>query len=475
MEGKKKTNGQGKEKISRRNFLGGAAAATMGFTVVPRYVLGGAGFVPPSEKVNIAVIGVGGMGGVDLEIMIGEVEEVTKDNIVAICDVDAKYAAKNLKKYPKAKVYRDFRKMLEKEKAIDAVLIATPDHNHAHISIAAMRMGKHVYCEKPLTHTIYEADMMAKVARETGVATQMGNTGQAEEKHVLETEWIADGAIGTVKEVHVWCARPGSIYGWPAAIGRPKDTPPVPEGLDWDMWLGPAPYRPYHRAYMPFSWRGWRDFGTGALGDIGCHRIFHPFRTLNLGHPTSVEVYSTKPNRIIRPEGTRALYQFEESAYEDASETYPMACIAYYKFPARGDRGPITLIWYDGGMKPRRPDELEEGRELSADAMMYVGDKGKMLDGRIIPESKMREYKRPPKTLPRSPGHYTEWINACKGGPTAGANFEVASLVTKTVLLGNVAQRVGKRLYWDGPNMKVTNVPEANEYIHKEYRKGWTL
>lgn len=465
----------GETGLSRRDFLGGATVTTAAFTIIPRHVLGGAGHVPPSERLNVAAVGVGGMGGVDLERLTQEVDEVGVENIVALCDVDERYAARRYKKYPKAKKYRDFRKMLEKEKDIDGVLVATPDHLHAVVTMAAIRAGKHVYCEKPLARTIYEAHTVAEAAREAKVATQMGNTGQAEEKHRLESEWIWDGAIGPVREVHVWCERPGTAYGWPAAIGRPTEKVTVPDGLDWDLWLGPAPYRPYHPAYMPFSWRGWRDFGTGALGDIGCHRIFHVFRTLKLEHPLSVEVYSTRSNRKLRPEGSRMLYQFYESEYEDAHETYPMACIAHYQFSARGDMPPVKLIWYDGGMKPARPDELEEGRELGKDAIMYVGDKGKMLDGRLIPESKMKAYKRPPKTLPRSPGHYREWIDACKGGKEAGANFDISSLVTKMVLLGNVAQRVGKRLYWDGPNMRVTNCDEANQYLHREYRKGWSL
>ena len=467
---KKKQSG-----LSRRRFLGGAAATTAAFTIVPHKALSGTGHIPPSNRLNIAAVGLGGMGKLDLERLIQEVDELNDENIIALCDVDDRYSVRTYQRYPKAKKCIDFREMLEKEKDIDAVIVATPDHLHAAVSMAAIKKGKHVYCEKPLTRTIYEAQMLADAAHKSKVATQMGNAAQSEEIYRLQAEWMADGAIGSVKEVHIWCGRPGSIYGWPAAIGRPKDTPAIPEGLDWDKWLGPAPYRPYNSAYHPFSWRGWRDFGTGTLGDVGSHRVFHAYQTLDLGHPTSVEVYSTKPNRKLRPAHNRLLYRFGEYGFVDASETYPMACIAYYKFPAKGKRGPITLIWYDGGMKPQRPEELEEGRELNDDDIMYVGDKGKILGGRLIPEAKMKAYKRPAKTLPRSPGHYTEWINACRGGEPAGANFDIASLVTKTVLLGNIAQRVGKRLHWDGPNMKITNVPEANQYIHREYRKGWSL
>lgn len=464
-----------KDGIDRRRFVQGAVGTVATFNVVPRHTMGGPGQIPPSERLNIAAVGVGGMGGVDLAKLIGEVDEVTPDNIVALCDVDDRYAEKTYRKFLNAARYHDYREMLEKERHVDAVLVATPDHLHAVVSMMAIKMGKHVYCEKPLTRTIYEARAVAEAAKTAKVATQMGNTGQAGERHRLESEWIADGAIGAVREAHVWCERPGGPYGWPAAIGRPKETPRVPDGLDWDLWLGPAPYRPYHPAYLPFSWRGWRDFGTGALGDIGAHRIFHVFRSLKLEHPDSVEVYSTRPNRRLRPEQQRMRYRFSEASYEDADETYPTACIARFDFPARGDMPPLQLFWYDGGMKPPRPHELEANRELPDDATMYVGDKGKMLDGRLIPESKMQKYKRPPKTLPRSPGHFQEWINACKGGQPAGAEFGIASLVTITVLLGNIAQRVGKRLTWDGPNLKVTNCDEANQFLHREYRAGYSL
>ncbi len=436
-------------RLSRRNFVKSATAAAA-FTIVPRYVLGGARIVPPSEKLNIAGIGIGGRGE-------GDLDDVGSENIVALCDVDKNYAGRVFKKYPNAKAYTDFREMLEKEKNIDAVVIATPDHTHAVITMMAIKMGKHVYCEKPLTHSVYEARMVTQAAREAKVATQMGNQGQATEEHRLLCELIWDGAIGKVSEVHSWCNRPISQRG----IERPKETPPVPETLNWDLWLGPAPYRPYHPWYLPFSWRGWWDFGTGVLGDIGCHQLSPIFKALKLGYPTSVEASCSGVN----------------------TETAPLASIIRYEFPARGDLPPVSLTWYDGGLMPARPPEFEDGRRLGeADDNLLVGEKGKILGHRLIPESKMQEYKKPPQTLPRSPGHHREWINACKGGEPAGSNFDVAGPLAEVVLLGNIAVRLsqklyetGVKLYYDGPNMKITNLPEANQYIKSEYRQGWTL
>ncbi|MHC4676841.1 MAG: Gfo/Idh/MocA family protein [Planctomycetota bacterium] len=455
MKEKKKNTDCGNEKISRREFVGGAAAAAMAFTIVPRYVLGGPGNTPPSEKLNIAGIGVGGQGDHDIS-------QVDSENIVALCDVDEQRAAEAFNRYPKAKKYRDFRKMLEKEKNIEAVVIATPDHTHAVATIMALKMGKHVYCEKPLTHTIHEVRTVTKAAREAKVVTQMGNQNQAIEGPRLLCEWIWDGAIGPVREVHVWTYRPAGM--WPQGVDRPKDIPAMPSTLDWDLWLGPAPYRPYHPDYVPFKWRGWYDFGTGTLGDMGSHNIAPIFQALKLKYPTSVEARST----------------------EMYPETYPLASIVRYDFPARG--------WYDSGLMPFKPEELEDTRLLPwEDGIVFVGDKGKLAaEGwgaqsvRLIPETKMKEYKKPPKTLPRSIGHYKEWVKACKDGTPTGSDFEFAGLVTEACLLGNIAIRTGKKrpwgqalirkkLNWDGPNMKFTNVSEANEYIHCQYRRGWTL
>jgi hypothetical protein len=364
---------------------------------------------------------------------------------------------------PKAPKYRDFRKMLEKEdKNIDAVTVAIPDNTHAVAAMMAIEMGKHVYCEKPLTHTIYEARKLTQAAQEAKVATQMGNHGQASESVRLLCEFIWDGVIGPVRKVHVWTDRAGirRTHG----IGRPTGAPPVPSNLDWDLWLGPAPNRPYHPSYLPGMWRAWWDFGTGALGDIGCHRFAPIFRALKLKYPTSVCARST--SHFMAVPGRNRIVN---------SETYPVGSIVRYQFPARGNMPPVKLIWYDGGLMPERPEELEPGRPMRDNGMLLVGDKGKLLDGRLIPELKMKEYKRPPKTLPRSIGHYEEWIEACKGGQPAGSNFDNAGPLTEVVLLGNLSVRTGKKLNWDGTNMVVTNRSEANEYIHRQYRKGWTL
>ncbi|MHC4433971.1 MAG: Gfo/Idh/MocA family protein [Planctomycetota bacterium] len=437
-------------KLSRRGFVGATAAAAA-FTIVPRNVLGGRRHVPPSEKLNVAGIGVGGRGA-------GDLDAVSSENIVALCDVDQRRAADTFKRYPRAAKYKDFRRMLDKQdKNIDAVIVATPDHVHAVASMAAIKRGKHVYCEKPLAHSIYEVRRVTEAAKEAGVATQLGNQGQASEGTRLVCEFIAAGAIGPVREVHSWSNRPIS----PRGIDRPKDTHPVPEGLDWDLWLGPAPKRPYHPCYLPFTWRGWWDFGTGVLGDIGCHQMAPIFLALKLGYPTSVEACSSGVN----------------------SETAPLASTVRYDFGARPGMPPLKLTWYDGGLMPPRPEELPNGLRFgNADDNLYIGDKGKMLGHRLLPEARSKEYGKPPRILPRSPGHHQEWINACKGGEPAGSNFEVSGPLTEVVLLGNIALRTGQTLYekglklhYDGPGMRVTNLPEANKYIRDEYRDGWAF
>jgi predicted dehydrogenase len=446
-------------KISRRDFMGTAAAAAA-FTVVPRHVLGGVGQTPPSEKLNIAGVGIGGQGGHDIN-------QFKNQNIVALCDVDSAHAAHMFRQFPNAKRYTDFRKMLDElDKDIDGVVVGTPDHLHAIVSMAAIKRDKHVYCEKPLTHTVLEAKMLAEAAREHGVATQMGNQGQASEQTRLVCETIWDGAIGQVREVHIWTDRPLNginKWYWPQGIDRPKGEDPIPDTLDWDLWIGPAPMRPYvgHRTYNPFVWRGWWDFGTGALGDIGCHTMDPVFRALKLGYPISVEACCTLVN----------------------NETYPVASRVTYEFPARGDMAPVKLHWYDGGMKPPRPPELEDGRKWDTNGQLYIGDKGKMLGCRLIPESRQREYGKPPRKLERSPGHYKEWIIACKGGKPAGSNFpDHAGILAQVVLMGNIAIRpalkeklLSTKLFWDAEQFKFSNMPEANQYLTKKYRQGWGL
>jgi predicted dehydrogenase len=440
--------------VSRRRFL----ATTAVFTIVPRHVLGGAQRTAPSEKLNIAGIGVGGMGKSNLS-------QLETENIVALCDVDHAYAAGTFKKYPQAKVYSDYREMLDKEKSIDAVMIATPDHTHAVISMEAMRRGKHVYCQKPLTHDIYEARMLAKAARETGVTTQMGIQGHSGEGGRLICEWIADGAIGEVREVDAWCNLSYYPFGhayWSSKWSRrPQDTPPVPATLNWDLWLGPAPHRSYHPAYHPAVWRCWWDFGCGMMGDRGAHTLDPVVWALKLGHPTSVEATSLDLNPDI----------------------HPIASVVTYQFPARGDLPPVKLTWYEGIRAPR-PLELEDGRRMghAEGGSLFKGTKGKLVGGvygedpRLIPESRMKEYRLPPKTIPRVEGsHEQDWVRACKAGKQAGADFGYSGLLTEICLLGNIAKRMDTRIEWDGPNMKVTNLPEANKYVRTTYREGWQL
>lgn len=436
--------------LNRRNFLvtGTAVAAV---TLVPRHVLGGAGQEPPSGKLNIAAIGVGGMGS-------GDIASVTSENVVALCDVDQRALDRNAPKYPKAKLFKDYRRMFDEQKDIDAVMVATPDHNHAIVSLTAMKLGKHVHCQKPLTHSVHEARLMGQVAKEKKVATQMGNQGQAGEEARLICETIWSGAIGSVKEVHAGSNRYPPIS--PRGIRRPPEKPPVPPGLDWDLWLGPAPARPYHPTYTPFSWRGWWDFGTGVLGDIGCHQLSAVFKALKLGHPEWIEASSS--NHQCPPEVTK--------------ETAPLSSVTRWHFPAAGERGPVSVFWWDGGLKPHQPEEIDNDSEFGeGDWLMIIGDKGKMYGHQVIPRARAKEVGPPPKVLPRSPGHYKEWVQACKGGPPAGSNFvDHAAHLAEVVLLGNIAIRTKEKLYWDGPNLRFTNSENANRYINPPYREGWS-
>jgi len=304
--------------------------------------------------------------------------------------------------------------------------------------MAALKRGKHVFCQKPLTHSVHEAIEVGRAAKAAGVATQMGNQGQAGEGARLVCEFIAAGAIGKVREIHSWSNRQPDIS--PRGIPRPADTPPVPEQLDWDLWLGPSPQRPYHPCYHPFRWRGWWDFGTGVLGDIGCHNLSAAFKALKLGWPESVEACSTHFN----------------APAEVKNETAPLASIVSYRFPAEGDRPAILLRWYDGGMMPPLPKQLDPGRNIfTGDGTLIVGDEGMLHGHRLLPESRMQEVGKPPQVLPRSPGHYQEWINACKGGDPAGSNFvDHASQLAAVVLMGNIAIRTGEKLLWDAEKLR---------------------
>jgi predicted dehydrogenase len=447
--------------MSRRQFASTAALATLSTVIVPSRVLGAQA---PSDTLNIAAVGIGGMGSANLK-------GCERENIVALCDVDTAYAAKTIERYPQATFYRDYRVMLEKEKGIDAVIVATPDHTHAVITMAALQAGKHVFCQKPLTHTVFEARTITEAARRHRVVTQMGNQGQSYESMRLLKEWLDDGAIGEVTEVHAWTDRPVGGDPWSnfAQLARPADTPPVPATLDWDLWLGPVEYRPYHPEYHPMKWRAWQAFGTGALGDMGCHILDPAFWALELGPPRAVQATST---------------HWEP---EVAAETYPRASIVRYEFPARGARPPVKLTWYDGRLLPPIPDALEPGRTLPGSGALLIGTKGTMLHGshgadgvRLVPETRMQAYTRPSKTLRRiTEGHEGDWIRACKEGPGGTppcSPFEYGGALTEMVLLGMVALRMkDQRLEWDSATLRFTNNAQANELLHIPYRAGWTL
>jgi predicted dehydrogenase len=438
--------------MSRGEFITKSATAAAAMGIMPSVILG-LGTKSPNDKLNIAAVGIGGMGGHNLA-------ECETENIVALCDIDKEYAGEIFKKYRKAKKFTDFRVMLDKMDSIDAVIVATPDHTHAVVALEAMRRGKHVYVQKPLTHSVNEARTLLESARKYGVVTQMGNQGHSGEGLRLMKEWIWDGAIGPVRQVEVWTNRPI----WPQGLERPTETPEIPKTLDWDLFLGPAPKRPYHPAYHPWIWRGWWDFGTGALGDMGCHLMDAPYAVLKLGHPDTVEASSTKIN--------------DDSA--------PVASIVHYEFPARGDMPPVALTWRDGGLMPRRPGLMEEGRRMGDEGggVLFIGDDGIVMcstyaaNPRIVPETAMQAYERPEKTLPRTEvGHEQEWIAACKGGPTTSSNFEVSVPLTETILLGNVAIRAlaNRKLQYDGENLEITNFPDANKLVNRKYRQGWEL
>jgi predicted dehydrogenase len=464
MENDDQKRGQDDKWISRRSFVGSVATAAA-ITLVPRHVLGGKGFKAPSDTLHVAAVGSGGMGASNIQRCADAGEK-----IVGLCDVDDERAAKTYASFPKVPKYKDFRKMLEKQKDIDAVIVATPDHSHALIAMAAMQLGKHVYVQKPMTRTVGEARKLTEAARRYKVATQMGNQGHSMVGVRLVSEWIWDGAIGPVREVHCFTNRPV----WPGqGFGRPTETPPVPGSLDWDLWLAGSAYRPYHPSYAPHDWRAWRDFGAGALGDMGCHIMDTPFSALKLHYPVSVQA-STAEMVIERWK------RFENK------ETFPVASVVHYTFPARADMPEVKLHWYDGGILPERPDDLEPDREMNfgdGGGTIIVGDKGKIVCGtygdspRLIPESKMAAYQRPPQTLPRIKGSHEEnWIQACKGGEPATSNFDYSGPFTETVVMGNLAIGFpGKRLLWDGERMTVTNLPEANDLVLPHYRQGWHL
>ena len=467
------------KRISRRDFIkaSSAGAAAIGFPfIVSSSALGKDGAVAASDRVTLGCVGVGGQGFFNMKSFITN----PAVQVVAVCDVNEEsdyskfyfggtagrkpvkayaekyYADKNNGSFKGVDAYVDYQDVIVR-KDIDAVVVATVDHWHTLISVAAMRTGKHVYCATPIALSVYEARGIAREAKKAGVVTQMGNQGHAGEGVRLLCEWVADGAIGNVHTIHSWCNRPGDL--WVQGVDRPGDVQAVPKGLEWDKWVGPAKFRPYHSAYHPVLWRGFWDFGTGALGDMGCHQMDAPYWALKLDAPVSIEASSTRLN----------------------DETAPLASKIHYKFGKRGDRCPVEMIWYDGGLKPARPEVLEEGRELKSEGLLFVGDRGSILSeyhggsARIIPETAMRKYKRPAKTIERSIGHREEFIAACQGNGKACSNFDYAGPLNEIVLLGNVAIRAGRKLLWDSRNLKFTNYEEANKYLKDEYRQGYGI
>lgn len=463
------SDGRAQTAVTRRGFVPGVTAAVAGFTIVPRNVLG-APFVPPSDKLNIAGVGVGAMGATYLRACESE-------NIVALADVDFDFAAKTFERYPKAKTYTDFRVMLEREKGIDAVIVGTPDHTHAVVAMAAIKLGKHVYCAKPMTRTIQEARTVAKAARDQKVATQMSTQSIASEAACAVEEIIRSGAIGPVRRVHVWTDRPV----WPQGMRRPTDTPKPPSKLEWDLWTGPARARPFHPVYHPFNWRGWYDFGSGALGDMALHTFHVVFRALKLSHPTAVSSTTTFVFEPA-PEGQRDP-QWSRGRRVRFAETFPHSEMITWDFSARRDLPPIQLHWYDGGLKPPRPADLPIGQSLSAEGSYYVGDNGILLvfgtggggSRVLLPRDRFKDFTPPPKIVPRTIGHYEEWIAAAKGGPPANCNFDFASLITETALLGVISARTGKDLIWDAATGLFTNEREANQHVSPPSRSGWSV
>ncbi len=495
-----------RRKVTRRDFVAGAARTAFGATILPRHIFG-RGFQPPSDTLNVAIVGAGGVG-------MSNAEALVTQNIVAVCDVDFGYVERSLAgrqkdregkprpdaiklqdQFAKTRRYADWREMLDKSKDIEGVVIATPDHNHAVIAKAAMEAGKHVYVQKPLTYSVHEARALRETARRTGRVTQMGNQGHSSDDARLINEWIQAGCIGPVREVHVWTNRPI----WPQGIPRPAQPAapapgaapsppswnqraineataaamwgsyPVPDGLRWDLYLGPvAEDIPYHPVYHPFNWRGWLDFGVGALGDMGAHLIDHPYWALGLTQPTSIEATSTPfGGPRIKP------------------VSYPLAMTVHYEFPARGSQPPVKLSWYDGGLQPPRPDQLPDDVVMNREGgVIFIGDKGILMHEtygakpRIWPDALMQEAQVVPMTMPRiTLSHELNWAAACKGQAEPSSPFEYAAQLTETMLLGIVALRTGqgRKILYDAATMTVSNAPEANQYLTRDYRAGWAV
>lgn len=479
-KGKKEKNG-----ISRRDFIKNASLATAGFYFVPRHVLGGKGFVAPSDKLYIAGVGAGGKGGDDIH----QFAKSSNAVIACLCDVDDRQAAKSRKDFPKAKYYHDWREMLDKEaKNIDAVSVGIPDHNHAIVALSAMQLGKHVYVQKPLTHDIYEARILTEAAKKYKVVTQMGDQGSSNDGIRIMKEWYEAGLIGDITEVHSWTNRPV----WPQGLKWPTEKARIPKELKWNLWLGTAQDTNYIENLVPFNWRGWWAFGTGALGDMACHIVGPAFKVLDLGYPTEVNASVT------------TLYdgEFSEGYYP---KSCPVATSIHFKYNMKNGKE-IKLHWMDGGIQPERPEELKPNEIMGdgGNGTIFTGTRGKFmcstygLNPRMLPVSLTNDINVP-KKYPRVPGgsdgHYGQWVDACIAGY---GNAEVdspfigyAGPLTESILMGNLAVRSfnyrvarkdnkgydypgrGITLEWDAQNMKVTNFDPANQYVKRDYRQGW--
>lgn len=443
--------------LTRRHFLRLGGASVAAFTIVPRHVLPASGATPPSEKVNLAGIGVGGRGADDIN-GIGRFA-----NVVALADADSRQAAGTFKKFPDAKQFQDFRKMLdEMDKQIDAVVVATPDHFHAVAAMAVLKHRKHLYCEKPLAHSVHEVRALMKAAKEQNVVTQLGNQGHSFDSIRDFCEWVWDGAIGKVHTIHCGCEAVNSGID---QLPHLKEEHPVPPTLDWDLWLGPAQWRPYHPAYLPGAWRGWVPFGNGTIGDWTCHVIDPVFWALDLGAPKTIQA------------------EVKDYDFKTQGDAFPKGDKITFEFPARGNRGPITLHWYSGTERIPRPEDMEPDDKPVRTGAVVLGDKGTIIYGshgaggvRIIPQAKMDAYKRPAKTIPRVKEHYQEFLQAIREGRKADSDFSYGGPLTEIAMLGVIAIKLaGTKLEWDAENARFTNSSEANQFINPPYRAGWTL
>ncbi len=470
--------------MQRRKFIKNVAATSAAFSIVPSFVLG-KNHVPPSDTLYVSAFGVGGRGGG----VIRDLTETGKVKFVSFCDVDMRMVKDSQALHPSAKMYKDFRKVYDKHlKEMDAIMVATPDHTHASIALPFMRAKKHAYVEKPLAHNIYETRLMTEVARENGIVTQMGNQGASSDGSRQAREWIESGIIGKIEKVDCWTNRPV----WPQGVKKPVGKEPIPKDLDWDLWLGPAAMRDYNSAYLPFKWRGWWDFGTGALGDMGCHIMETPFSTLDLGYPTEAEASCT----------TVWVGDFVEADY---SSSCPPSSIVRLKFNTEA-HGDIALNWYDGGLKPDLPDELKNGETIGdgGGGSIFYGTKGILVcdtysrNARLLPSETMKIFNAPEPYLPRITGsHANNWVDGCMNGAGTSSDFAKSGPLTEAVLMGNLAikayqykefkegKKAGdwdpfnypgrRKLLWDGNNMKVTNYEKANEWVKRDYRQGWEL